>query len=295
MSAPASGLTLLGAHSATAPVLTMLEGAETSRVWRIGERAVIIGRDLDNAIPVGDAKASRQHARLTWTNPNVGNARPMVLVEDLGSTNGTILNGQRLSRPTLMGHGDKLLVGDCLFAFSLGVEEDIEAQRRLVQHATTDALTSLANREMFERTLRREFERARRYGRPLSMLLFSLDGLRELRGNYGCSVAELVLRQVGRIVRDNLRLPDLGARIGDAQFGILLPETPGEGATIAAERLRAAMERFPMLVGEQDLHATITVAVSPLDGSFATCDAWLAASQATFVDDTVRNVVLHRG
>lgn len=267
-------LSLVPSTSANTPVLTMLEGAEFSRVWRMGERPLIIGRDLTNEIPIGDAKASRQHARLTWTNPLVSHIRPLVMLEDLGSTNGTFLNGHRLSRPTLVGDGDKVLVGDSLFGMSLGMDEALEAQRRLVQHATTDGLTALANREMFDRTLRREFERARRYTRPLSLVVFDLDDAHSLSLQYGHAVADLVVRQLGRIIRDNLRLPDLGARIGDDAFAIILPETPLDGAVTMCERLRASISRFPMAIGPHPLHATISAAVGSLDGSFIESHAW---------------------
>ena len=275
----------------------MLEGAESSRTWRLGERPLILGRDLANDVPIGDAKASRQHTRLTWTNPHVSGARPLVLAEDLGSTNGTFVNGHRLSRPTLLASGDKVLVGDSLFCFSLGVDEGLEEQRRLIQHATTDGLTALFNREMFERTVRREFERSRRYGRPISLVMFDLDDAHALAMSYGHAVGDLVLRQVGRIIRDNLRVPDFGARVGDDAFAALLPETPVEGAAVMAERLRSHIERFPMVVGEQPLHVTISAAVGGLDGSFAHADGWIEAIAMTLDEarSDGRNRVVVRG
>ena len=297
MSATANTLALVPSTSANCPVLTMLEGAESSRTWRLGERPLVLGRDLANEVPIGDAKASRQHARLTWTNAQVPGSRPLILAEDLCSTNGTFVNGHRIARPTLLGGGDKLVVGDSLFCLSLGVDEALEEQRRLIQHATTDGLTALCNREMFERTVRREYERSRRYGRPISLVMFDLDDAHALAMSFGHAVGDLVLRQVGRIVRDNLRIPDFGARVGDDAFAALLPETPVDGAAVMAERLRAHIERFPMVVGEHPLHVTISAAVGGLDGSFAHADAWIEAVAATLEEARTdgRNRVVVRG
>jgi diguanylate cyclase (GGDEF)-like protein len=270
--------TLRGLPADAVPVLTMLEGEEAARTWLLGERSLVVGRDLNCEVPIADAKASRRHARIVWANPNLGGDAPEVWVEDLGSTNGTWVNGVRIERATALREHDKVLVGGTLFGFGLKVDEDQEAMRRLVQRATTDGLTGLFNKEVFDRTLRREFERARRYGRPFSMVVADLDHTTGLNAMHGHRVTDLVLRQVGRVFRDNLRLCDLAARTGGQEFGVLLPETPIEGALSVAERMRLTVQDFPMMVGDAPLNATISLGAIAMDGSFHYPDALVDAA-----------------
>ena len=193
------------------------------------------------------------------------------------------MNGRRLEDEVELREHDKLLVGSTLFGYALRIDEELEAQRRLLQRATTDALTGLANREVFNRTFRREFERAGRYTRPLSLLVLDADDFKLLNDRHGHRVGDLVLRQIGRIVRDNLRLSDLGARVGGEELAVVLPETPLEGGVCVAERIRAAIEGFPMAMAGDSLVATVSLGVAELDGSFA-CpeDMFEAADQAMY-------------
>lgn len=275
-----SGLQLVGAGSPAVPVLTMLEGEEASRTWLLGEKPLVLGRDLGNDIPLADARASRVHARVAWKNPVIGCPSPLVTVCDLGSTNGTWVNGRRVEGEVPLAEHDKLAVGNTLFGYARQVDEQIEAQRRLLQRATTDALTGLANREVFERTLRREFERARRYTRPLSLVIFDADDFKGVNDRHGHRVGDLVLRQLGRITRDNLRLSDLGARLGGEELAAILPETPVEAAQLVAERIRLAVAQFPMALAADALSVTVSAGVAELDGAFPDADAMFQAADA---------------
>ncbi|MBM4390267.1 MAG: GGDEF domain-containing protein [Deltaproteobacteria bacterium] len=274
-----SGTAPVGAASHVGPVLTMLEGEEANRSWLLGEKELVFGRDLTCDVPLADAKASLKHARVRWTNPQFGCDQPVVVVRDLGSTHGTWVNGRRIEGEVELREDDRLLVGSTLFGYALRLDEAIEAQRPLVQRAATDPLIALANREVFDRTLRREFEHARRYTRPLSLLLADADDIQSINDRFGHRVGDLVIRQIGRIVRDNLRLSDPGARLGGEEFAILLPETPLDGALAVGERLRAAVAEFPMVLNDEPLRATVSVGVVELDGSFHHPNAFLEAGE----------------
>lgn len=283
-SAPTSpGLTALGKPSIAMPALTMLEGEEASRTWLLGEKAVLLGRDLVCDIALADAKSSRKHARIQWMNAADSDAPPEVWIEDLASTNGTWINGRRLDEPTRLYERDKVLIGSTLFGYSLKIDEELEAQRRLVQRATTDPLTAMNNMEVFERALRREFERARRHTRPLSLLYLNLDHFADVNDTHGRRVGDLVLRQVGRILRDNLRISDMSARMGGDEFAVMLPETALEAAMMVAERLRKCIQDFPMMLGADPVTVTISIGVATLDGTITHPDAFVdVASRAAY-------------
>lgn len=265
------------------PHLTMLEGEDASRTWSLSERPLVLGRDLACDVALADAKSSRRHARIQWMNATDHDAIPEVWLEDLASTNGTWVNGRRVEEPVRLYERDKVLIGSTLFCYALRVDQELESLRRMVQRATTDGLTALHNTEVFERVLRREFERARRYGRPLSLLYLNLDHFAEVNDAHGQRVGDLVLRQVGRILRDNLRTCDLSARVGGDEFAVLLPETPVEGALVVADRLRRTIHEFPMMLGHEPVRVSASVGVAPLDATHTHPDAYLdAASRAAY-------------
>ena len=282
-SAPTSpGLFVPGKPALPMPVVTMIEGEETNRAWILGEKPMVFGRDLVCDVALADAKASRRHARLQWMNASTPEDAPEVWLEDLGSTNGSWVNGQRVEEPVRIYERDKLLIGSTLFGYSLRIEEEVAAQRRLVQRATTDPLTAMNNAEVFERALRREFERSRRYTRPLSIVHMNVDHLSRVNETHGERIGDLVLRQIGRILRDNLRLCDMSARLGGDEFSIILPETSVEGALVVSERLRQAVADFPMMLGADPIKVTVSMGVATIDGTFSHADSFVdAASKAT--------------
>ena len=114
-------------------------------------------------------------------------------------------------------------------------------ERELIRLATTDPLTGLANRRAFFDALEIEVARSRRYPRPLSLLMVDVDGLRVVNDTRGHPAGDRVLAALAAILREGVREVDLPARYGGDEFAVLLPETPLDGAAIAAERLRAAV------------------------------------------------------
>jgi two-component system cell cycle response regulator len=105
-----------------------------------------------------------------------------------------------------------------------------EANVRLESLATTDPLTELPNHRSLSEQLEREWDRARRYGRPLSLIFFDADHFKRINDTYGHAVGDIVLRQVGERVRSVLRGGDTLGRYGGEEFLVLLPETDTQEA-----------------------------------------------------------------
>ncbi|WP_249009660.1 PAS domain S-box protein [Conexibacter sp. DBS9H8] len=132
--------------------------------------------------------------------------------------------------------------------------------------ASTDPLTGLANRRVFEERLAGEFERAQRHQRPLSLVLLDLDHFKAVNDRHGHPAGDRTLVEVARRLEQTARAGELVARIGGEEFAWLLPETDAGGALSAAERLREVIagEPFPD--------------VGPVTISAGVCDAAAADS-----------------
>lgn len=119
-----------------------------------------------------------------------------------------------------------------------------EAQRL----SLTDPLTGLWNYRYLKESIRREVERASRFGRMLSVLALDLDRFKEVNDTYGHPAGDAVLAEFARRVRGALREVDLAFRQGGEEFVVLLPETDARGAATVADRLGAAIRDSPIAV-----------------------------------------------
>ncbi len=116
-----------------------------------------------------------------------------------------------------------------------------EANCRLEQLATTDALTGLLNRRAFQTKIGQEFTTAEREMRLLALLVLDIDDFKSRNDEYGHSEGDEALRHVGEILRKSIRGIDSAARIGGDEFVVVLPETSGPQAAILAKRIQAVL------------------------------------------------------
>jgi diguanylate cyclase (GGDEF)-like protein len=116
------------------------------------------------------------------------------------------------------------------------------AWERLDRQASTDALTGIANRRVFDERLTAEVARAERHDRQVSLALFDLDHFKRINDAYGHQTGDRALAQFARILTEHARRDDVVARVGGEEFAWLMPETDQDGAFAAAERVRAALE-----------------------------------------------------
>jgi diguanylate cyclase (GGDEF)-like protein len=142
---------------------------------------------------------------------------------------------------------------------------------RLERQAQTDSKTGLWNARHFTRLFTAEMDRARRFGRPLALIMADLDLLRNINNTYGHLAGDQVLAGIGRIIRQTTRDYDIAARFGGEEFTILLHETGPAEARSYAERLRQAVEAadFEVTTSPTPLRATMSLGVAcfPLDAT----------------------------
>ena len=160
--------------------------------------------------------------------------------------------------------------------FLIAVQVMGAAIARFVQHhslevdklqsiATTDLLTGLTNRREFNSRLNIEIARARRYKTPLALALFDIDNFKRLNDLYGHQVGDRVLKELGKLLRDNTRESDIAARYGGEEFALILPETGEIEAYDLLERLRTLVSQTVFCLPDNPMTITLSIGVSQLD------------------------------
>jgi two-component system cell cycle response regulator len=144
-----------------------------------------------------------------------------------------------------------------MFGYFIGRQAD--ALRTL---ATTDPLTGLMNRRAMTDRLHHEYERAKRYGLPLSVLVIDLDGLKRVNDAGGHAAGDRAIRGAAAAIKQTLRATDYGGRWGGDEFVVIAPHSPRGSARMLAERVAAAIATR----GRADrLAATASVGVATFD------------------------------
>ena len=228
---------------------------------------ITIGRSSENDVSLNEAEVSRHHAQVSLSR--IGEAGHMVQMTDLGSTNGSFINGRRIEMPQVpiaLQHGDVIRVG--AHAFKLKRLDALERHYHEAMMAQTslDTLTGVNNRSAVLAFLEKHADLARRYRRPLSIVLADLDFFKNVNDRYGHATGDLALQAFGALVRKRLRASDLVGRIGGEEFLLVLPETHGPEAMGVAEELRSALAKEPLTPwgGGEPFHITCCFGVAQL-------------------------------
>ena len=135
-----------------------------------------------------------------------------------------------------------------------------QEMRRL---ASTDELTGLANYRRFQEALEREFQRSRRTGEPVAVLMMDLDDFKAINDAFGHKRGDQVLQAVAAAFMGSARQYDLIARYGGEEFGVILPGTGARGAVEMGERLRLLVRTVAARMNLERLSASVGVAVHP--------------------------------
>ncbi len=254
-----------GAGSNRHAFLAVLAGPQSGEVFPLpAGRSLLIGRRTDADVVLHDDGVSRRHATIEVDDRG---AR----LEDLGSANGTFVDGVRIREARLVD-GTRIAVGGATLLKFVWTD-DIEArwQVRLAEGAQQDPLTGLTNRRHLDERLGAELSAALRHGRALALILVDVDRFKAINDAHGHLAGDEALRVAALALRETVRKEDVLARYGGDEFVVLARETDLAGARVLAERLRLAVEqcRWAWQGREVPLTASAGVAVSTRAGSFA--------------------------
>lgn len=224
----------------------------------LAEGQSLVGRENDADIVVADGSVSRRHAIIEHTGAGY-------VLTDLGSTNGTCVNEERVQTATL-DPGDRVQFGSFIFKFLTSNHIELQYHEAVYSMMTRDGLTGTLNKRSFTEILRREFQRAVRRGTELSLILFDIDHFKSVNDNYGHLAGDEVLQEMGHRILKVIAEHDVFARYGGEEFAILLTDVPIEEARTVAERCREIVEAMPFATSVQPLAITVSVGVASAIG-----------------------------
>jgi len=235
----------------------------TAEPGLLGKRFVLeksptrVGRGADSQIVLEGDSVSRRHAHLERR------AGAWYVVDD-GSTNGTYVNEEQISREQLLVNGDRIKVGPSILKFLSGADAEAKYHEEIYRMTIVDGLTQIHNKRALFEALEKELMRARRYERDLSLLMFDIDFFKRINDQYGHLAGDHVLRELARIVQERIRREEVFARYGGEEFVILLPETPLPGAAALAESLRARVANHAFVFQGERIPVTVSIGTALL-------------------------------
>jgi len=277
LTSPDSGAAdLIGKANQIDPALIVIQGEMLGRVFRLKNGRSVIGRHPSCDVQVQQRTVSGFHAEIQRTDS-------VCLLEDLKSSNGTVLNKEKISQATRLKAGDLVRIGSSVFRY---VESHLETDfsENLHQKVTRDALTGVHNKAYLLQALQSSLEIAKT-GYKLSVIIFDLDHFKKINDTYGHVAGDYVLKECCRILVDSvLRAEDILGRFGGEEFVVVLPDSEMAVAKQIAERIRKTIQAHPFEFQGTPIPVTTSLGVVEWRAELGTVDALIeAADQRLYV------------
>ena len=197
----------------------------------------ILGRSSSATINIPERSVSRKHLFFDPTSSSKG--KPRIYIRDLNSTNGTFLNGQRISSGYIRP-GDKISLGRVVIRFESRSPAEHKVRKMLKKEAELDPLTRLYNRRFFEH----ETNKMIYEGIPFSLIFIDIDDFKKINDMYGHQEGDKVLRELALAIKQSVRETDIPARYGGDEIVIVLRKAKEEIAEKILERINQKLDEM---------------------------------------------------
>jgi len=239
--------------------LIMLVGGIPGAMLQVSSSGTRIGRAVDNTLQLPETSVSRYHAFLRQDEEG------QIRLTDLGSTNGTFLNGQRLPErtPICVRDGDRIQFGSTIVVKFVRPDPCEERyQRELFERSVRDSLTGLYNRSYFLSEVGLLGDRSALRGLGMAIFMIDIDHFKRINDTYGHPVGDQVLREVAGVLRQAMRGDDLISRFGGEEFITSLPVSAPDQAAERAGRIRSNLADRHILISGRPVEVTVSIGVS---------------------------------
>ena len=256
------GASIFNPPKKSAACLVQYSGTNLGKRYVLDGAEMVIGRSPNVQIVINEQSVSRNHAQC-----NAG--ENSIVIADLGSSNGTYVNDEKISSGYSLRDGDIIRLGNVVFKFFAQGNVENVFHDKIYRMATIDGGTQTFNKKYLLEALESEFKFSRTYSRPLSLIYFDLDFFKKVNDNYGHNVGDFILKDSANLVKSIIRKDDIFCRFGGEQFVILLPATDAKTAYDLAERIRIACETHSFDTEGHNIKQTISLGVSQLNPSMS--------------------------
>lgn len=263
------------------PTLVVLTGTRMGLVHTLSGPTATLGRSPDCEISLEDDGVSRMHARIV-----IRQGQPEI--EDLRSTNGTYVDGVRVSTTVRLQDGSRIRIGGLTLKFAWQDRDALRAHQHMYDMSVRDGLTGLFNRRYFDERLESEHAFAARHRSALAVLLCDIDHFKKVNDVHGHQAGDAVLRAVATELRERVRTEDVVARFGGEELAVIARGIDVNGTRQFAERLRAIVANLHIEVEGKVIGVTVSIgvahshagpAVSRAEGLVAAADTALYAAK----------------
>jgi diguanylate cyclase (GGDEF)-like protein len=245
------------------PVLVVMTGNDLGKRVVV-DKSLLVGRDPDADLPLTDGQVSWHHARIedrgdSWT------------LVDLGSTNGTTVNGE-VKPEFVLEHNARIVFGKTAVSFELQ-DELKQAYDKNVEHLlNTDDLSGLLVRRKFDQELVFLVDAARQKGGRVGMLVMDMDGIKQINDTHGHLFGAYVIGETGRVIGTLIQGKGVGCRFGGDEFLAALPDLDVVQAEEVALRIHEQVQHHHFVREGITLKPGISIGVAafPEDAADAT-------------------------
>ncbi len=233
----------------------VIEGDQIGKVFHFAKKINSIGRTEDADIRLDSTTVSRRHAEIRLDRGD------KILIKDLGSSNGTYVNGKRIAE-TEMHEGDIFTIGTYKLKVASLSKLDTIFFRRIVESAEKDSLTCIYNKGSIIKILNIMLEQSLHNKKPLSVAMIDIDHFKRVNDTYGHVAGDAVLKHVAGLLTGHLRSIDRSGRFGGEEFIIIFDNTPISDAKKICERIRKIVTHHPAAFEDQNIGVTISIGIA---------------------------------
>jgi two-component system cell cycle response regulator len=168
-----------------------------------------------------------------------------------------------------------------------------KAHAKMAEMSSVDELTKLHNRRYFIEALEGEFERASRYETEMALIMMDLDHFKKINDEYGHLAGDMVLSEIGRILKEHVRRNDIACRYGGEEFAVILSNVNRDNIYAAYERFREMVSKQPFEYESIQFHMTVSIGIAFSNDAKLINDLLVHADQALYqAKETGRNKTL---